>query len=58
MITYTAKIFDIDFYGNTIGEPLKIVSGEYASEKDALDQISEEFHNHGEYEGNFKVELI
>ena len=58
MPTYTAKIFDIDFYGNTIGEPLATVSAEYDSEQEALDQISEEFYNSGQYDGNFKVELV
>ena len=57
MPEYTAKIYDIDFYGNAVGDPIQIVSGEYESEDAALKKINDDFFYNGQHNGNYKIEL-
>lgn len=55
MYTINAEIYSIDFFGEKVGDPLKLVSGNFESEKEALEKFSLDFSL--EYLQNFKVEI-
>jgi len=59
MTLYNAKIVEVDFFGNEVGEPLKMVSGEFDTVEDALKKFTEDYAVIGNpLNINFKVEII
>ena len=56
MYSINAEIYSIDFFGEKVGEPLKLVSGDFESELEALQTISSNFSL--EYKENFIVEIV
>jgi hypothetical protein len=56
MYSINAEIYSIDFFGEKVGEPLKVVSGDFESEMEALEKISNDFSL--EYKENFRVEIV
>lgn len=56
MINVNANIYEIDFFGEKVGDPIKSVSGQFESETEALNKFSSDFIQESNI--NFKVEVI